>query len=133
MSIKNLNRSIGCYLIVLLPFAQLSCRSKANHSSTIGVCDKLLLVEKYLISGGGAYGGDRVSDYLTDSINFRMYVGTLDNAHENFNYECKGDSVYIERVSIEEEGIPNKTKTVVKVIEKRIVDLEILRKKNKFE
>lgn len=124
------------YFVILFPFMQMGCRSdrsKAHHSSTIEVCDKTLLVEKYTISGGGAYGGDRVSDYLTDSINFRMYIGTFDNAHENFTYECKGDSIYIEKVSIEEEGIPYNTKSVVKVIEKKTVDLKTLRKQNKFE
>jgi hypothetical protein len=124
------------WFVVFFPLLQFGCRSdksKANHSSTIEVCDKTLFVEKYTIAGGGAHGGDRISDYLTDSINFRMYIGTFDNAHENFTYECKGDSVYIEKVRMEEEGIPYNTKTIVKVIEKKIVDLKMLRKQKKFE
>ncbi|MBL7750391.1 MAG: hypothetical protein JNN29_03360 [Chitinophagaceae bacterium] len=123
-------------VIALLSLTQLSCRSdrsKRYHSTTIEVCGKALLVEKYVVSGGGAFGGDRVSDYLTDSSNFRIYIGTFDNANENFTYECKGDSIYIEKISIEEEGIPYKTKTVVRVIEKRVIDLNTLRNNGKFE
>ncbi len=92
-----------------------------------------MLAEKYALAGGGAHGGDRISDYLTDSVNFRMYIGTFDNAHENFIYKCNDDNVYVEKVRIEEEGIPYNTKSTVKVIERKTVNLKKLREQKRFE
>lgn len=125
------------YSLLFFLFFLFSCRndrSKDKHTSTTRVCDNnKLFVETYTIFGSGAYGGDRVSNYLTDSVNFRLYIGAFDNAHENYTYVCKGDTIYIEKVSIEEEGIPYNTKTITKVIERKTVDLKTLQKQNKFE
>ena len=99
------------FIISLLGLATFvfSCRgdrSKDLYNFTTSVCDKNLFVEVFTISGGGAYGGDRVSDYLTDSTNFRIYIGTYDNAHRFFAYICKGDSLYV--YNVEEELPKNK-------------------------
>jgi hypothetical protein len=72
-----------------------SDRSKAELARKSKVCGGLLFAEDYVIAKGGAYGGDRESDYLTDSINFRIYVGTVDNKYEYYAYKCSGDSVII--------------------------------------
>lgn len=124
------------YLLFLLPLVN-GCsndRSKKKHVSTRRICDSSrLFVETYTIFGSGAYGGDRVSNYLTDSVNFRFYIGAFDNAHENYTYQCKGDTIYIEKISIEEEGIPYKTKTITKIIEKREINLRTLQNQHKFE
>lgn len=120
----------------LFIFFLISCRndrSKDRLKAIIPICNQRLFVEKYEVWGGGAYDGDMISDYLTDSINFRLYIGTFDNAHENYTYVCKGDSVYIEKVSIEEEGIPYNTRVITKVIERKSVDLKVLQKQHKFE
>jgi len=109
-------------------------RNKEKHVSTRSICDSnILFVETYTIFGSGAYGGDRVSNYLTDSVNFRFFIGAYDNAHENYTYLCKGDTIYIDKISIEEEGIPYNTKTITKVIEKREVHLKTLQKQHNFE
>jgi len=109
-------------------------RSKDEHTSTTTVCDNnKIFVETYRIFGSGAYGGDRVSNYLTDSVNFRFYIGAFDNAHENYTYVCKGDSIYIEKVSMEEEGIPYNTRVITKVIDRKTIDLKTLQRQHKFE
>lgn len=74
-------------------------RSKKNYNFTTAICDNRLFVEEYTVSGGGALGSDIVSNYLTDSTNFRIYIGTYDNGEEHYYYECRKDSIYIERVS----------------------------------
>ena len=99
------------YKILVLVFFFLSCgndRNRDKHSSTVMIC-KNLFVETYLIFGSGAYGGDRVSDQLTDSTNFRIYIGTYDNGHEAYSYGCKGDSIYIYKITGRQE---NKNKIV---------------------
>src|SRR5688572_2842400 len=73
-------------------------RSKDKFETIIPICNQHLFVEKYIVSGGGAYGGDMISAYLTDSTNFRVYLRTYDNAHEGIAFECYGsDSVSVSR------------------------------------
>jgi hypothetical protein len=110
-----------------------SDKSKGKLSATVQICDKHLFVETYKIFESGAYGGDRVSDYLTDSATFRMYVGTFDNGKERFKYQCTGDSIYLSKISFVEEGMPYKTKTISKIVYKRAYSLLDLKKKKVFE
>lgn len=128
---------IKMYKYFFFLFFLFSCkndRSKDEHTSTTTVCDNnKIFVETYRIFGSGAYGGDRVSNYLTDSVNFRFYIGAFDNAHENYTYVCKGDSIYIEKVSMEEEGIPYNTRVITKVIDRKTIDLKTLQRQHKFE
>ena len=124
------------WFIILFLFSQISCtsdKSKNHLSSIIKVCDNTLFVEKYLIVGGGAFGGDRISDYLTDSTTFRLYVGSFIDSHEVFNYACKNDSIYIEKIETKEEGIPYNTKSIIKVINKRVFSLKTLREEYKIK
>ena len=44
--------------------------------------------------GSCAFGGDLDSDWLTDSLNFRIYIGTYDDARGGISYRCNNDSVY---------------------------------------
>src|SRR4051812_42928764 len=86
-----------CSLLLLICRCR-NDRSKKEHHSTTPVCDNRLFVETFTIFGSGAYGGDRVSDYLTDSTTFRIYIGTFDDAHGGYSYQCNGDSVKVYRV-----------------------------------
>ena len=39
-----------------------------------------------------------LSLYLTDSVNFRIYIGTYDEENEMITTECNGgDSIYVEK------------------------------------
>src|SRR5580765_3805933 len=74
-----------------------ACRgdySKQKLEAVTPVCNNVF-VETYMVSTEGAHGGDRISAYLTDSINFRVYIRTYDDAHERLSVTCKGDSVSI--------------------------------------
>ncbi len=62
------------------------------------MCDQHLYVESFIITKGGAYGGDRKSQYLTDSVNFRIFIGVYDNSDGGYSYRCKGDSIYVYNV-----------------------------------
>ena len=76
----------------------LSCRndrSKNRLETVIPICDKSLYVEKYVVWGGGAFGGDMISAYLTDSVHFRILLKTYDNAHEGIGFKCLGDTILI--------------------------------------
>ena len=37
--------------------------------------------------------------FLTDSINFRVFLGEFDNEHENYNCYCKGDTIIIKKLA----------------------------------
>lgn len=117
------------YPFLFFLFFLFSCRNDRNkdtHSSTVMVCNKSLFVETYTIFGNGAYGGDRVSDYLTDSTNFRIYIGTYDNGDEGYSYECKGDSINVYKITGRRE---NKNK----IISTTVYSLSELRKKKVFD
>jgi hypothetical protein len=98
-TIKSFKIYKNLFIVFLgFPFLFSSCssdRSKSGEHRTYRLCDGRFFVESFTIFGGGGWGGDRVSDYLTDSVNFRMYLGTYDNAHEAISTQCKRDSVYI--------------------------------------
>jgi len=125
-------------LISLIVFA--GCRnnkSKADHVLTANLCkyepNKCpcnLYVEVYRVFGMGAFGSDMNSEYLTDSVNFRIYIGTYDDSDENIIAKCKGDSVYTAKTkktsSIPEWDIP-------KILETKTYSLRDLKMQQKFE
>jgi hypothetical protein len=118
------------YLIAIILTMFLSCnnnRSKKNLDFTTKVCDEKLFVEVYKIFESGALGGDRVSSYLTDSINFRKYLGTYDDAKESIATECNGDSVNVYR-QIMDPGTNR-----FKIVNAIVFSLSELRKKKIFE
>ena len=86
-----------CLIVSLFSGCTLNDRDKSGYHETTRVCGGALLVDSYTIVGGGAYGGDRVSDYLTDSVNFRIYLGTYVTGNEAISVRCEGDSVHIYR------------------------------------
>lgn len=100
-------------------------RSKAKHDRTTVLCNKSLFVETYKIFESGAYGGDKVSDYLTDSANFRIYIGTFDNADGGYSFECKEDSVYVYLI--------DQRPTLNKILNTRVYSITNLKKQRKFE
>jgi hypothetical protein len=55
--------------------------------------------EKYTVGSGGALSAETYADCVTDSVNFRMFIGTH-GEDENFMYDCSGDSLYAIRLSV---------------------------------
>ena len=83
--IKNkISLSLAFFICILL----FGCIKKYKFTSK--VCNKNLFVEVYTVNPAGVN-----ADYLTDSVNFRKYIGDWDDEHENYSYSCKGDSIYI--------------------------------------
>jgi len=66
-----------------------NCSSR--YMNTIKVCDRNLYVENY------SNWSDKATCYLTDSLNFRVYVGRFDAALDYCSYKCENDSVFIYR------------------------------------
>ena len=77
-------------------------RSKEKHLKTYKICNKLYL-EVFKVFGSGAYGGDIHAEYVTDSIHFRMFIGTEDTANEILFTSCKNDSLIIKKSTINRE------------------------------
>lgn len=78
--------------------------TKKDHKFTVdlckyrpGSCTCGLYAEGYLYFGMGALGSDMYSVYLTDSSHFRIRIGDFDEENERLEYECSGDSVYVEK------------------------------------
>jgi len=111
----------NCYFPVIFLWILLAGCVK-QYKRTIRVCDNKLYLEIFNVNPAGID-----SHYLTDSLNFRLYVGKFDNEHENFHYACEGDSLFIERIaSIDTTG-------KMTVMETRVYNLIDLKKKRKFE
>lgn len=119
------------YSLLFFLFFSIGCRndqSKDKLKTIIPICNQRLFVEKYEVWGGGAYGGDMLSAYLTDSANFRKYLRTYDNAHEGIAFECKGkDSVIIYK------QVLDTTTNKFKIVSTTIYNLLELRKEKVFE
>jgi hypothetical protein len=80
------------YSIFLLLILVLGCGEK-KYIRTVRIpkCD--LYVEVFTANSFGLK-----QEYLTDSSNFRIYVGTLDEEHDFFTYECRNDTLYIKKI-----------------------------------
>ncbi len=113
--------------IILIIFTQCSNEnSKEKHFSTIKICDKIY-IETYIVFSSGAYGNDKHADYITDSINFRKFIGTEDTENEILFTQCQGDSLFVKKSSI------NRENDSVKIIFKNIYSKKQLIKEGKFD
>lgn len=75
-------------IVILFSFFLSGCNEK--YSRTITVCDGNLFVERYRHKFI-----DVAYYYLTDSSNFRMYIGKFDNEHGGYSINCHSDSISI--------------------------------------
>lgn len=100
-------------------------RSKNKYLGTGVACNNLIR-EKYIVGSWGALSADIYADYLTDSIHFRVYIGTHGD-EENFGYDCAHDSIHIIRLSIIGVESP-------KIIDKiKVFSISSLKKEGVFE
>jgi hypothetical protein len=76
-------------LISLAP-ALLFVSCGKNYYTTAKVCHDSLYVEVFRVNPFGEY-----STYLTDSTNFRVFMGIYDPENEAYTYSCKGDSIIV--------------------------------------
>lgn len=75
--------------------------------------------------------GNLTAQYLTDSVNFRVYLGTYDD--ENGYIYCKihGDNIYVEKREHGKGSSPQWD--TLKVVVRTMYSLKELRKQHKFE
>jgi hypothetical protein len=76
-----------------------------KYKFTSKVCNGRLYAEVFNINPAGVD-----ETYLTDSINFEIYIGKYDNEHEKFSIVCLGDSIQI--LKLKEETYGNKMKII---------------------
>jgi hypothetical protein len=128
------------YTLLIILLGLVGCsnnRSKDHHKLTVNLCkyepNKCacnLYVEIYRVFGMGALGSDENSEYLTDSVNYRVYIGTYDEEDEMIITKCKGDSIYTAKTkktsSKPEWDVP-------KILESKTYSLKDLKKQHKFE
>jgi hypothetical protein len=115
-TIRNLILTILC-----IPFT--SCYKR--YIGTRDICGNKLYAELYEINPAGVDAW-----YLTDSTNFRFYVGRFDPESGNYKFECNGNLVFIERFIHRDQYISD---TVNIIKEKKVINLDDLRKQHKFE
>ena len=133
MDLINLSRFK--FLIHTISIAILVSGCEKEYKHTLKACNNLY-VETFNVNPAGVDG-----DYLTDSINFRLYVGRWDNEHEYFAYSCKGDSIYIHKVNTSDKNcreltLQDGTRTVrcdIDTIERRVFSLNQLKEKHRIE
>jgi len=122
------------FKILILTFS-VSCQNEKRREKHVGsdiICNNLY-VEKFRVSGDGKFGtnfggkGDLYSKWLTDSTNFRMFLGTFDDVWSLIEIECQGDNVFIKKLA------EQKTDTVYKVINEKRYNIGNLKKQNNYK
>ncbi len=97
-------------------------RNRLCPVETTALCNNTCYLETYnVFSEGGAIGGTVATEYLTDSTNFRKYIGSFDEADGGYSYKCKGDSIIVYEIS----GRSTQSNRIESV---RMYDLQALKK-----
>jgi hypothetical protein len=101
--LNNIKKYSSLLVIICTLFC---CKNKNNkgeyrHTTEIG---KELYLEVYRTFGSGAFGGDMISHYLTDTLNFRVCVGEFDNSIEHFSYKNNEDTIEIQKLETSDGG-----------------------------
>jgi hypothetical protein len=100
---------LSTILILVSLFLYKKCsvdyQSRERHKWTKKICDNLY-TETFCVFGQGAFGGDLDSRWLTDSTNFRIYLGTFDEVEGGIYVECSGDIVFVTQKPDNISGIP---------------------------
>jgi hypothetical protein len=87
----------GYFIIAFMPLLSGCFHSKRNYKGTVSLfskdikCNCKLYVEVYNVG----IMNNLNSDYLTDSVNFRIYTGTFDDENGYIYYKCSGDSITV--------------------------------------
>jgi len=79
----------------------------------------------------GGVLGNLTSEYLTDSTNFRVYVGTFDDERGYYHYNIKGDKVYVEKR--EHSLATDCLQPRLKLTEQKLFSLKELKNKHQFD
>jgi hypothetical protein len=107
-------------LIYAICFFFFSCVKEYRRTERI--CDRKLYLEIYERNQLGV-------SYLTDSTNFKIYVGQLNFGIEHYSYKCVSDSVFIYKIS---EGLGGDS-TNYKAIAEYKYSIKELKKEKRHE
>jgi hypothetical protein len=127
MNFKKQERITTAIIILSVLILIIGCvdkKSKQKLFATKSVCNNIWR-EKYRVFSGGAFSAELYSDYITDSVNFRFYVGSHDE-YAGFEYKCNGDTLFVRKFKVNEDRSSS-------IIENSIFRLSVLRKEHKFE
>jgi hypothetical protein len=129
--------SINLFAIVIILCLPSRNRSKQHYRSTgtlcnyrTGNCGCNLYAEYFNVYDQGAWGTGLNSEYLTDSVSFRKYLGVYDQGDEHIDILCKGDSIIVTKTSSE---FISTQWSKPRVLERKVYSLRELRKKHDFE
>jgi hypothetical protein len=90
-----MKRNVLFFCAVIILFT--SCRERYKYTSK--VCNDKLYFEVYNINPAGV---DRC--YLTDSLNFKIKIGSFDEEHEKYSINCNDNDIYIFKESSGEKN-----------------------------
>ena len=115
MNKRNLLKLLLFLLLLFLisPFIcllNLGGRNKDNYFFTSDICNNLY-VEAYHYNRG-IWGADIMSIYLTDSANFRIYVGKEFDDIGHAYFKCNGDTVFYFKETQSPDRALNTTKKI---------------------
>lgn len=115
-----INKMKKTYLSVfLICLMLLSCK---KYKRTIKVCNGTFFAESFVTNPMGVE-----ANYLTDSVNFRMYVGKVDEEHEDYVYRCNQDSLIVYKYGMEQMD------TARRILETRVFSISKLKADKKFD
>lgn len=84
---KNIIK-ISAFIVLFITVSGCN-KSKSNYNFGFKIKEKLF-VEVYNVG----LLRSLTTHYLTDSSTFRLYIGTLNDEEQGYNYKCIGDSVF---------------------------------------
>jgi hypothetical protein len=100
--------------------------SKDEPMSSKEIAKSGIYREVYRVYGGGVYGGDVRTVYLTDSLTFRKYVGKMFD-HEQIVMKCiNRNQIAVLKLDLDKEPPRN-------VIDSTVYSLSDLKKESKWE
>ena len=127
MNYKKLDRVVIAVAILGFLILNIGCidkKSKKELYVRSKVCNNIWR-EKYLVFSGGAHSAELYADYITDSVNFRVYIGNHDE-YAGFKYYCNGDTLAVRHFKVNEDGSTS-------IMDSSILSFSVLRKEHKFE
>jgi len=126
------NKDVKTIFYIILILVLSGCRNgQEKHLRTFDLCkeNKLqcskLYIEVYSDLGVGLLGSDLTYDYLTDSSNFKLFIGKYDDTSEILFTHIKGDSIIV--IKSTTEGQSSEWQSP-KILEERIYSLKVLKK-----
>jgi hypothetical protein len=122
--------------IVLVALCCKNEKSKKNHIASYPLTNcNFLYLEDYRILR--SYFGSFTNRYLTDSINFRVFVGICDqDEYENYKGYLVGDSIIIIKTGLGDPSINDSTPIYGRpgiILKRQVFNLSKLRKDHRFE